>query len=251
MPWIGEVPSLAANTAPSALFRWPPRMARPLRAHASQCSALSLRWLLSCGLQQPSSPRTPAPRLRVYLALPQFPLLDLETPGRNLGQSQGSSLFPICKGAIRNSLTPARGSTINSALTLSTESATGSGLRPTDHLPADASRKPRAHPCSDPPVTDPRLPRPSSGSINLLERLTELREAFSLLHDQFIIKRWNSEVARWEETHRTRHWGRGMDARPSPHVYVATSPEALPARPCGFLRGLHYVGMIDSLIDDW
>lgn len=120
MPWIGEVPSLAANTAPSALFRWPPRMARPLRAHASQCSALSLRWLLSCGLQQPSSPRTPAPRLRVYLALPQFPLLDLETPGRNLGQSQGSSLFPICKGAIRNSLTPARGSTINSALTLST-----------------------------------------------------------------------------------------------------------------------------------
>ena len=38
---------------------------------------------------------------------------------------------------------------------------------------------------------------PSSlGLTNLLEQLTELRETFYLLDDQFIIKRYNSETAR-------------------------------------------------------
>ena len=39
---------------------------------------------------------------------------------------------------------------------------------------------------------------PSSGSINLLVWLTEFRETFHLLDYQFIIKEYNSSIARWK-----------------------------------------------------
>ena len=39
---------------------------------------------------------------------------------------------------------------------------------------------------------------PSLGLINLLELLTNLRETFSLLDHQFIIKGYNSGAAGWE-----------------------------------------------------
>ena len=39
---------------------------------------------------------------------------------------------------------------------------------------------------------------PFLGLINLLQRLTELRETFYLLDDQFIIKGYNSGTARWK-----------------------------------------------------
>jgi len=39
---------------------------------------------------------------------------------------------------------------------------------------------------------------PSVGSINLLEWLLELRETFYSREQQFIIKTYNSEIARWK-----------------------------------------------------
>ena len=74
---------------------------------------------------------------------------------------------------------------------------------------------------------------PSSGLINLLEHLTELRETFSLLDYWFIVTGYNSGTARWK-----RCVGQGIgtgcrDPKPSPGtplskpLQVLTNPEAL------------------------
>ena len=65
---------------------------------------------------------------------------------------------------------------------------------------------------------------PSLGLINVLEWLTELREAFYSLDHQFIINEYNSGTARWK-----RSIGQGMweGGPPSQHLQVFTNLEAL------------------------
>ena len=91
----------------------------------------------------------------------------------------------------------------------------------------------------------------SLGSINLLEWLTELKETLYWLGNQFIVKAYISETARW------KRWigqgvGEGCGAsvpspgRPlSPNLQVFTSSEALQTASFGFLWRLHYTGMND------
>ena len=101
---------------------------------------------------------------------------------------------------------------------------------------------------SDWPAIDQFPMTPSLGSINLLEWLTELREAFYLVDYQFILKGYNSGMARWKRCigqgirkgHRALMLSEQTTTHPlSPNVH----------RPRGSLFGLlwrlHYIGMID------
>ena len=97
---------------------------------------------------------------------------------------------------------------------------------------------------------------PSSSSINFLERLTELREIFYLLVDQFLVKGCSATTARWK-----RRTGQCMGrvervsmpwAHHSPQTSTCSPTLKLSeARPLGFSRGPHYIVMIDQIIRHW
>ena len=89
--------------------------------------------------------------------------------------------------------------------------STGSGFSPTRH-------KTPAHPPADtickscPTGYRSEVPTtPSLGYINFLKHLTELREIFHLLGYQFIIKGYNSGIARWKRC-RGQGMGKGWSA---------------------------------------
>lgn len=94
---------------------------------------------------------------------------------------------------------------------------------------------------------------PSSGSINLLEWLTEIRRTFSLLDYQFITKdiTRNSQMERcigqgkWE---RARASVPSLGAPVSQHFCMFTNLQVLLTSPIGFLWRLHYLAwLIKSL----
>jgi len=91
---------------------------------------------------------------------------------------------------------------------------------------------------------------PTLGSINLLKWLTELGETLYLLDHQFIIREYNSGMARWKSC-----VGQGMGkecgvAMPAPGCHSPSTPTRPPTRklcepsPFGFLWRFHYIGMI-------
>ena len=90
---------------------------------------------------------------------------------------------------------------------------------------------------------------PSSGSINLLEQLTELRKTFYLLDYPFIVKEYNSSTARQK-----RCIGQGVGERAKEALWACHSPSTSSclstgklseSGPFGFLWRFHYIGMVD------
>lgn len=73
----------------------------------------------------------------------------------------------------------------------------------------------------------------SSGSINLLDQLTELRETFYGLAYWFIIKENNAGAAKWKRYKGQVIWERGRAALSSlgssfsPYLHMLTNPGAL------------------------
>lgn len=68
----------------------------------------------------------------------------------------------------------------------------------------------------------------SSGSINLLELCTELREIFYLTDHQFILTGYNSERARWKRCKGQDMWeGTELPCPLSPNPHLFTNQEAL------------------------
>lgn len=119
---------------------------------------------------------------------------------------------------------------VNTTLTLSTQRQyqsppiKGSVLQ-------DASHKPRFFLSGYYKQEVPK--KPSSGSIILLEELTEHRETFYLLDHWLFVKGCNSGAAR-QRGRRGKAWGKGRGApMPSPatsdsqHLHMVTSPESL------------------------
>ena len=103
-------------------------------------------------------------------------------------------------------------------------------LSPTGLFPTPTTSDPN-HLCFWPTSYNSEAPTTLSlGSNNLFEWLTELTETFYLLDYQFIIKGYNSRIARWK-----RHVGQGVGkdcgaSVPSPgapHLHVFTNTKIL------------------------
>lgn len=95
------------------------------------------------------------------------------------------------------------------------------------------------------------------GFDNLLQRLTEFRKTVYLLDCWFIIKGYNSGIAKWP-MHRARYMGRGAEPfMPPPggpfsqHPHELTNPSSLNPICQGLLWRLHYTGMTDDLCYHW
>lgn len=99
-----------------------------------------------------------------------------------------------------------------------------------------------------------RAPRAPLGSTNLLDGLTELREALPI-DGWFVTKGWNS---RQSDGSSAQARGRGEGAGPScslgrsPHISACSPPWQLSEpHPFGFLWRLRDTGVIDPLIGHW
>ena len=88
---------------------------------------------------------------------------------------------------------------------------------------------------------------PFSGSVNLLERFTELTDTFYIRDRPSVLKGHDPGTARWKRhIEQSMRWGRRAPLSPNLHVF--TKWKHSEPRSFEFIWRLHYTGAIDSLI---